>query len=52
MKINFIYVIYLIINVILLRQCYFFFKKQNVIKNLTRFFTELRLFYVIIMINM
>lgn len=29
-----------------------FFKKQNVIKNLTRFFTELRLFYVTIMINM
>lgn len=37
---------------ILLHQCYLFFKKQNVIKNLIRLCTELRLFYVTIMINM
>lgn len=36
---------------VLLHQSYLFFKKQNVIKNLTRFFTELKLFYITIMIN-
>lgn len=46
--------VWLLMLLMLSHQFYLFFKKQNVIKNLTRLLktSKLRLFYIIIMINM